>query len=373
MKKKLLIALITITVVTVTALTSLFILGRKTNVNTNKNIQGLNEELSEIMYLGSLAPSSHNIQCWQIELYPEEGKLTVSADPERKLDVVDPHAREQFLSLGCYIRTLEEAFLAYGYNVTYSYDESSYTMNFNYKKISDKTDSNTIARIKKRHTDKRSFDINDSSKNDYVSKLCKVTGSEYYSFDTKEFAIIKKATSDAYIKQAYDPETAKELSEWLRLSDKETKDKKDGLSAEQLGITGIKKVFYYLFTNHETAKGKTFADQGIANTENQLSGCMGFIIVSSGDSKKELVECGIKTTDIWLDLTENNISVHPMSYAIEESEYKATLKAQLAGSDTNNEDVSKQEPQMLLRVGCVKNYGENNAIRRDLQDYIKVY
>ena len=86
---------------------------------------------------------------------------------------------------------------------------------------------------------------------------------------------------------------------------------------------------------------------------------MGFIIVSSGDSKKELVECGIKATDIWLDLTENNISVHPMSYAIEEAEYKRQLPS--------------ENPQMLLRVGCVKKYGENNAVRRDLSDYIKVH
>ena len=359
MKKKTLIALITTTIVLVAAFTSIIVTGRKTNVNTDKNIQGLNEELSEIMYLGSLAPSSHNIQCWLIELYPEEGKVSIAVDPERKLTVVDPKEREQFLSLGCYIRTLEEAFLAYGYNVTYSYDESTDTMNLSYKKISDKIDPNTIARIKKRHTDKRSFDISNSSKDEYVSKLCKNSGCEYYSFDTKEFAIIKKATSDAYIKQAYDEETAEELSNWLRLSNKETKDKKDGLSAEQLGITGIKKVFYYLFTNHENAKGKTFADQGIANTENQLNGCMGFIIVSSGDSKKELVECGIKATDIWLDLTENNISVHPMSYAIEEAEYKRQLPS--------------ENPQMLLRVGCVKKYGENNAVRRDLSDYIKVH
>ena len=71
MKKKTLTAIITAALVLTTALTSLIIIGRKSNVNTNKKINGLNEELSEIMYLGSLAPSSHNIQCWLIELYPD--------------------------------------------------------------------------------------------------------------------------------------------------------------------------------------------------------------------------------------------------------------------------------------------------------------
>ena len=48
-----------------------------------------------------------------------------------------------------------------------------------------------------------------------------------------------------------------------------------------------------------------------------------------------------------------------MSYAIEEAEYKTQLPS--------------ENPQMLLRVGCVKKYGENNAVRRDLSDYIKVH
>ena len=48
MKKKTLIALITTTIVLVAAFTSIIVTGRKTNVNTDKNIQGLNEELSDL-------------------------------------------------------------------------------------------------------------------------------------------------------------------------------------------------------------------------------------------------------------------------------------------------------------------------------------
>lgn len=364
MKKKTLTAIITAALVLTTALTSLIIIGRKSNVNTNKKINGLNEELSEIMYLGSLAPSSHNIQCWLIELYPEEGMLTVSVDPERKLDVVDPHSREQFLSLGCYIRTLEEAFLAYGYNVSYGFDENDNNVTLTYDKLSETVNEESVNRILKRHTDKRPFDGKETSENEILEKLCNTAGISYYSFPSKEFAIIKKSTLEAYVAQAYNVEVAAELSTWLRLSNKETSEKKDGLPAEQLGISGFKKSLYYLFTNHESAKGESFAKQGIDNTVKQLDNALGFVVVSSGNSPKELVECGIKTTDLWLDLTDNNIAVQPMSYALEEETYKHTVTDHLHEAET---------PQMILRVGCVNKYGKNAAIRRDLTDYISVH
>ena len=48
--------------------------GRKVNVDTNKNVEGLSKELQEVFYLAALSPSSHNIQSWIINVYPEKDR-----------------------------------------------------------------------------------------------------------------------------------------------------------------------------------------------------------------------------------------------------------------------------------------------------------
>jgi hypothetical protein len=93
-----------------------------------------------------------------------------------------------------------------------------------------------------------------------------------------------------------------------------------------------------------------------------LDGCTGFVIVNSGDSAKELILCGMKTVDLWLDLTKDSISVQPMSYAIECDNHRNVLEKELGIENI----------QMILRVGYTADYGKNAAIRRNLADYISV-
>ncbi|MBP5599656.1 MAG: hypothetical protein J6X48_05180 [Lachnospiraceae bacterium] len=359
MKVKILIISITVIILLVGIL---LFLGRRIDVKTNKKVSNLSEELQEIFYLGSLAPNSHNIQSWEVTVYPNDEYVVVSADPDKKLDVIDPKGREVLISLGCYAETLMKSFEAFGYGTEFSFDEENKEITVKYHKSSAETDLSIVDLIKKRHTDKRAF--NDQTLSDtYLSSECESIDSFFYFENgSSEFEAIKKSTLDAYIVQANDKEAAEELSNWLRLSNAETKETKDGLPAEQLGILGIKKSLYYITTNHESAKGETFSKQGIDTAKKQLEGCSGFCIISSENTEKQLVECGMQTVELWLELTDAGISVQPMSYAIEEEEYKANLQSVL-----NIDNI-----QMILRIGYTSEYGSNAGIRRDLADYISV-
>lgn len=341
----------------------LALLGRNVDVRIDKTVNGLSPELQEILYLGSLAPNSHNIQSWKIEVYPDEGYLTIYVDESRRLAVVDSKDRELYISLGCYVETLIKSFTAHGYEAKYDICQNENCIRLDYKKISDAIDEELIDMITKRHTDKRAFDKTISiAKTDYSYLNSDSKRIYFFSVGTDGYDLIKNETLEAYTEQAYDEEVAAELSSWLRLSDKEATAQKDGLPAEQLGISGIKKALYYLCTTHESAQGKSFAEQGITTTRNQLEGCAGFVIVNSGDSVEELILCGMKTVDLWLDLTKDSISVQPMSYAIECVEHRETLEKELGIKNI----------QMILRVGFTDDYGKNAAIRRDLADYISV-
>ncbi|RKM59148.1 hypothetical protein D6855_09560 [Butyrivibrio sp. CB08] len=346
-----------------TVATALWLGSRKVDVNTDKTVEGLSEELQEVFYLAALAPSSHNIQSWVIDVDPEKEIVEIQVDPERKLSVVDPEGREMYISLGCYTETLTRAFGAYGYQCKTEYDSFDKKMVVTYKKSSETVDEYEIELIKKRHTEKAPFDRTLLIPDDFLLAAIDDADICYYRAGSEEYDTIKEATAEAYEKQAYDEKVASELSEWLRLSEDEAIDYKDGLPAEQLGLKGIKKAIYYLFTDHESAKGDSFAKQGIDNTDRQLEGCNCFVTVSAGDDEEALIDCGKETVRFWLQMTARGVSVQPMSYVLEDRETRAHLTKAINLS---------QYPQMLLRVGYVKNYGANAGIRRDLKDYIRV-
>ena len=346
------------------SLVLLLFYGRKISVNTDKNVEGLSEELQDVFALAALAPSSHNVQSWIVDVYPDDKVVNIKIDPERKLSVVDPKDREMYISLGCYTRTLTEAFNAYGYSTDCQYDASERIMEISFKKDSDTMDDSAILLIKMRHTEKASFNKERKVSGQILDAAISDGEITYYESGTYEYDIIKEATLTAYENQAYDKEAATELSNWLRLSNAETRKTKDGLPAEQLGITGIKKSLYYVFTNHDSATDETFAKQGVDSTEKQLDGCNTFVIIASANDEESLINCGRATVTFWLEMVDAGVSVHPMSYALEDSKIKADL--------VSNINLTT-EPQMILRVGYVSDYGENAAIRRDLSEYINVH
>lgn len=58
------------------------------------------------------APSIHNTQPWRFRL--REGSIDVLTDPERRLEVLDPHGREMLMSIGAALLNLRVAMLAHG-------------------------------------------------------------------------------------------------------------------------------------------------------------------------------------------------------------------------------------------------------------------
>lgn len=365
MTKRILLTIIILIIITVMLFAACLILwfGRKVTVTIDKDVEGLSAELQEIFCLASLAPNSHNIQSRMVTVYPKDGLIEIRTDENRRLPVVDPKDRELFISLGCYAETLLQALNAYGYDTECSYDTDGHKCVITYKKNDSQTDTERISLIKKRHTDKRPYISGRSINGDALKNSTDENSNiRFYDMTDDGFEKIGSATMEAYEKQAYDKNASEELSGWLRLSDRESLENKDGLPAELLGIGGLKKVLYYAFTDHENASGESFARQGIATCEKQVYNSSGFIVISGNDDEASLFDCGRETVRLWLALTENGISVQPLSYALEDDEYKKTV-AEAGGP---------LQPQMLLRVGYVDDYGENSGIRRDLSDYIAV-
>lgn len=79
--------------------------------------------LRDLVRHATLAPSSHNTQCWKFHL--EDRSISILPDLARRCPVVDPDDHHLFVSLGCATENLIQAALANGLNGTLVVDDSA--------------------------------------------------------------------------------------------------------------------------------------------------------------------------------------------------------------------------------------------------------
>lgn len=77
----------------------------------------------ELVRYATLAPSSHNTQCWKFSI-GEDKAITILPDLARRCPAVDPDDHHLFVSLGCAAENLAQAALAHGLRTEASFDAS---------------------------------------------------------------------------------------------------------------------------------------------------------------------------------------------------------------------------------------------------------
>jgi hypothetical protein len=78
---------------------------------------------TELVRYATLAPSSHNTQCWKFRL--EEGAITILPDLARRCPAVDPDDHHLFVSLGCAAENLVIAAAALGLRAEPVFDSTN--------------------------------------------------------------------------------------------------------------------------------------------------------------------------------------------------------------------------------------------------------
>ena len=342
-------------------------MGRPVSVEKNADLEFMmDEEVKEVLYCASLAPSSHNIQNWLVGASPEKGELNIYLDRQRALPAIDPERKEPVIAIGAFTQNLIEAFESSGYRSDIALNEDKdhpLCATLSYTKAASfapKTSAFDVFSL--RHSDKSAFK-KEALPESILSKLLTEHGSavHYYSGSGDDGSFLAETTLKAFIQQSNDQEARDELAQWLRFSDAETRERKDGLPAEQLGLSGFMKTFYYLTTNRESASGDTFAQQGIDKARTQLDGCAGFFLVTGGEGKRAWLETGMRLEAFWLDATRAGIAIHPMSAALQERPFKQEVTERFGQG---------KSVHMILRAGLSGNYGKNAGIRRDLNEFM---
>jgi hypothetical protein len=79
----------------------------------------------ELVRYATLAPSSHNTQCWKFALDGSGRSITIQPDLTRRCPAVDPDDHHVFVSLGCATENLIQAALAHGLKGEAQFDPAS--------------------------------------------------------------------------------------------------------------------------------------------------------------------------------------------------------------------------------------------------------
>ncbi len=349
---------------------AMYVLGSPLSVDTQKALEGVDGEVCEALYVGSLAANSHNTQPWKVTIDPQERRVQVELDKERCLAVADPEHHEAFITLGCYIESLMEGFAAYGYDASVEYRSeasdgpSALTAIISYgPQQVGRTDRERLDILLTRHTDKRSFHAEPPSPDQIEALLACDPALRCFPKGTSEFESIQRIIMGAVEEQSANVAHRSELGRWMRFSDAEVLQSKDGISADMLGLGRFKKALYYLTTDHGSAEGDAFAAQGVEMARAQTSDCGAFLVIEGDDEPLALIEAGRVVQRAWLLCTELGLSVQPMSAPLEIEGRRSSLSEQLNCTSF---------PQMILRIGLTDEYGRNALVRRDLTDYVTV-
>lgn len=166
-----------IIIVAASVLIAAAVYGKKLNVHTSKELDGVDPEMCTILYYASIVGNSHNTQLWKLNIHLDsnnkKGKIEICYDERRVLSVVDPTKRESYISLGLYIESLMMLLQTYGYDANLTYpasiinnvknDQISSPVSIIYYAKNEQTKTSQqrideiVSLIEKRHTDKGSF------------------------------------------------------------------------------------------------------------------------------------------------------------------------------------------------------------------------
>jgi hypothetical protein len=339
------------------------------------SIKGLEKDEMEILYLASLAPSGHNTQPWTVKIV-EPKHWVIGSDKKRWLTAVDPENRELLLGIGAFIENLVIAAGTFGYEVDIQIIARS-PMDTEIADIrlkKSKAVDFPIEKIKQRRTVRNGFIDQEIKTEDlkyitkHEAKSCTLNNvpsphSFYFPNNSPQGKYLQEGTIEANRKQAFREPAQEELANWIRWSNKEGKQYRNGLTPESMEIKGIGGLFVRNFYNRESVLKKSFRDQTVDIVAKQVKTCGGWLVVTSGDSNiRTLIEYGRVFENMLLRIRERMIAIHPMTQILEEEPWKNKIAKELGIIG---------EVQWILRIGYLQSYPDPVSLRMPVSGFVQ--
>jgi hypothetical protein len=187
-------------------------------------------QFSELVRYATLAPSSHNTQCWKFRL--DDRAISILPDLSRRCPVVDPDDHHLYVSLGCAAENLIQAANAQGLSGQMTFDDSGDgAVQISFKPSPPKV-TPLFEAISHRQCTRAEYDGKPLSTEEI--KLLETVGrgdgvrvmmlTERAEIETVVDYVVQGNTS-----QMNNPAFVKELESWIRFNDQEANRTVDGL------------------------------------------------------------------------------------------------------------------------------------------------
>jgi hypothetical protein len=339
------------------------------------SLKGLEKDEMEILYLASLAPSGHNTQPWVVRIL-EPSHWVIGSDKKRWLPAVDPENRELLLGIGAFIENLVLAAGTFGYEVDIQITANS-SLERDIAEIrlkKGKTADFPLEKIRKRRTVRSGYTDQEIKAEDlkYITKhdatSCTVANvhsphSFYFPNNSLQGKYLQEGTIAANRAQAFRDPAQEELASWIRWSNKDARQYRNGLTSESMEIRGFAGWYVRNFYNRESVLKKSFREQTVDIVSKQVKTCGGWLVVTSADSNiPTLIDYGRVFGNMLLKIREKMIAIHPMTQMLEEEAWKNRIVKELGISG---------EVQWILRIGYLKSYPDPVSLRRSVSWFVQ--
>jgi hypothetical protein len=339
-------------------------------------VRGLEKDEFEILELASLAPSGHNAQPWTVKVV-EPRHWIIGSEKKRWLSAVDPENRELLLSIGAFIENLVIAAGTFGYETEIQMiarDPKDAEIADIRLKRGKPTDF-PLEKMRRRRTVRSNYadqeikaeDLKYITKHD--SKSCGAPNvpsphSFYFPMNSPQGKYLQEGTIEANRAQAFRDPAQEELANWIRWSNKEAKQFRNGLTPEGMEIKGIAGFIVRNSYNRQSVLKKKFREQTVDIVSKQVKTCGGWLVVTSVDSKiPTLIEYGRVFENMLLKIREKMIAIHPMTQMLEEEAWKKKVAKELGITG---------EVQFILRVGYLQSYPDPVSLRMPVSWFVKI-
>ena len=192
--------------------------------------------LRELVRYATLAPSSHNTQCWKFRLGDQS--VSILPDYQRRCPIVDPDDHHLFVSLGCAAENLVQAASAMGFRGDTVFNTgTNESLDISLVRATE-VRTPLFEAIPRRQSTRGEFDAKPLS-NDEL-RLLETAGSGngvrvYLLTDKQAMGNVLEFVVQGNTAQMRDPAFVRELKDWLRFNDGQAVRTGDGLFSGSSG------------------------------------------------------------------------------------------------------------------------------------------
>jgi hypothetical protein len=316
----------------------------------------------QALALGLNAPSPHNTQSWLFDIIDSK-TAELRVDRSRLLPKTDPPARQIHIGCGCYI----EAFLLGASTLGYAASVALWPRG----RYGSQTDIGKlpVARLSLGDTGQKADPLALYIHSRQTSRLAyrgpwvdqrrfaPIQRDSRLQFSRVE--LIEKPQLAPYLKlfdrgmtiESKNLATNEETRHWFRFSDDEAAKRRDGLTFEANGLTGLGATFARWFTDdtQKSWNSKSTVEKGLETFRAALYSSRGLLFLATAQNDvTSQVNSGRDCYRLMLALTKHGYFCHPCNQVIQEYPQMTSLRKRF---ETMSGIAEPAKVQMILRIG----------------------